>query len=218
MSGLRDQFGRTIEYLRISVTDRCNFRCSYCMPLEGLPWLPKSDILSYEEIAEVVRQLAPLGLRRVRITGGEPTIRPQLPTLVRMLRGVPAVEDIALSTNGVRLPELAQELADAGLVRVNMSSDSLRPERIATADREAKSIVTLTRPRGYFGVGRDRMSLDGASPPPGVPAGVATVATSKLKLADAASRPIAGEFNDERIVGRVLPAADNQVTVLELTY
>ena len=104
MTGLRDQFGRTIEYLRISVTDRCNFRCSYCMPLEGLPWLPKSDILSYEEIAEVVRQLAPLGLKRVRITGGEPTIRPQLATLVRMLRAVPAVEDIALSTNGVRLP------------------------------------------------------------------------------------------------------------------
>ena len=138
MSGLRDQFGRTIEYLRISVTDRCNFRCSYCMPLEGLPWLPKSDILSYEEIAEVVRQLAPLGLRRVRITGGEPTIRPQLATLVRMLRDVPAVEDIALSTNGVRLPELAQELARVGLVRVNMSSDSLRPERIASTPRRRR--------------------------------------------------------------------------------
>ena len=110
MSELRDQFGRTIEYLRISVTDRCNFRCSYCMPLEGLPWLPKSDILSYEEIREVDTQLAPMGLRRIRITGGEPTIRPQLSTLVRFLRAVPAVEDIALSTNGVRLPELAGEL------------------------------------------------------------------------------------------------------------
>jgi cyclic pyranopterin phosphate synthase len=135
VNGLRDQFGRTIEYLRISVTDRCNFRCSYCMPLEGLPWLPKGDILSYEEIAEVVRQLAPMGLRRVRITGGEPTIRPELATLVRMLRAVPAVEDIALSTNGVRLPELARELAVAGLDRVNMSSDSLRPERIASIAR-----------------------------------------------------------------------------------
>ena len=135
MSELLDQFGRRIEYLRISVTDRCNFRCSYCMPLEGLPWLPKSDILSYEEIAEVVRQLAPMGLRRVRITGGEPTIRPQLSTLVRMLRAVAAVEDIALSTNGVRLPALARELADAGLDRVNMSSDSLKPERIASIAR-----------------------------------------------------------------------------------
>ena len=135
MSALLDQFGRRIEYLRISVTDRCNFRCSYCMPLEGLPWLPKADILSYEEIAEVVRQLAPMGLRRVRITGGEPTIRPQLATLVRMLRAIPAVEDIALSTNGVRLPEMARELADAGLDRVNMSSDSLKADRIASIAR-----------------------------------------------------------------------------------
>jgi len=135
VSALLDQFGRRIEYLRISVTDRCNFRCSYCMPLEGLPWLPKSDILSYEEIAEVVRQLAPMGLRRVRITGGEPTIRPQLATLVRMLRATPAVEDIALSTNGVRLPELARDLAEAGLDRVNMSSDSLKSDRIAAIAR-----------------------------------------------------------------------------------
>ena len=135
MSALLDQFGRRIEYLRISVTDRCNFRCSYCMPLEGLPWLPKGDILSYEEIAEVVRQLAPLGLRRVRITGGEPTIRPQLATLVRLLRATPTVEDIALSTNGVRLPELARGLAAAGLDRVNMSSDSLKADRIAAIAR-----------------------------------------------------------------------------------
>ncbi|HKH92965.1 MAG TPA: GTP 3',8-cyclase MoaA [Gemmatimonadaceae bacterium] len=135
MSALLDQFGRRIEYLRISVTDRCNFRCSYCMPLEGLPWLPKGDILTYEEIAEVVRQLAPMGLRRVRITGGEPTIRPELATLVRLLRATPAVEDIALSTNGVRLPALARELADAGLDRVNMSSDSLKPARIAAIAR-----------------------------------------------------------------------------------
>jgi GTP 3',8-cyclase len=135
MSTLIDQFGRTIQYLRISVTDRCNFRCRYCMPLEGLPWLPKSDILSYEEITEVVRQLAPLGLRRVRLTGGEPTIRPQLSTLVAMLRAVPEVEDIALSTNGVKLPALAAELAAAGLDRVNISADSLRAERIVAIAR-----------------------------------------------------------------------------------
>jgi cyclic pyranopterin phosphate synthase len=135
VSGLRDQFGRTIEYLRISVTDRCNFRCRYCMPIEGLPWLPKADILSYEEITEVVAQLAPLGLRRVRLTGGEPTIRPQLSTLVRQLRSIPAVEDIALSTNGVKLPALAAELAGAGLDRVNISADSLRPERIVAIAR-----------------------------------------------------------------------------------
>ena len=131
MSTLLDQFGRRIEYLRISVTDRCNFRCVYCMPEEGMQWLPKSAILSYEEIAGVVRQLAPLGLRRLRITGGEPTIRPQIHELIRMLRAVPEITDIALSTNGVRLPEIAPLLREAGLDRVNMSVDSLRAERIA---------------------------------------------------------------------------------------
>ncbi|MBK8062102.1 MAG: GTP 3',8-cyclase MoaA [Gemmatimonadetes bacterium] len=132
---MQDQFGRGIEYLRISVTDRCNFRCVYCMPLEGLQWLPKRDILSYEEIAEVVRQLAPLGLRRLRITGGEPTIRPELPSLVRLLREIPAIQDIALSTNGVRLPQLAPALREAGLDRVNMSADSLRADRIIAIAR-----------------------------------------------------------------------------------
>jgi cyclic pyranopterin phosphate synthase len=132
---LRDQFGRSIEYLRISVTDRCNFRCLYCMPVEGLTWLPKADILSYEEITSVVTQLAPLGLRRLRITGGEPTIRPALPKLIEMLRAIPEVEDIALSTNGVRLPELAPDLRVAGLDRVNISADSLRPDRIAAIAR-----------------------------------------------------------------------------------
>jgi GTP 3',8-cyclase len=132
---LRDQFGRGIEYLRISVTDRCNFRCVYCMPVQGLQWLPKSDILSYEEIRDVVAQLAPLGLRRLRITGGEPTIRPDLERLVAMLRAVPEIEDIALSTNGVRLPALARPLREAGLDRVNMSVDSLRAERVAAIAR-----------------------------------------------------------------------------------
>jgi len=132
---LRDSFGRSIEYLRISVTDRCNFRCQYCMPAEGLEWLPKSDILSYEEIAQVVRELAPLGLRRLRITGGEPTLRPQLELLVGMLRSIPEIEDISLSTNGVRLPDLARSLRQAGLDRVNMSADSLRPDRIKAISR-----------------------------------------------------------------------------------
>ncbi|MBI3791043.1 MAG: GTP 3',8-cyclase MoaA [Gemmatimonadetes bacterium] len=132
---LTDQFGRGIEYLRISVTDRCNFRCVYCMPQEGLPWLPKAEILRYEEIAEVVRQLAPLGLRRVRITGGEPTIRPGLEQLIAQLRAVAEVEDIALSTNGAKLPQMAAGLRAAGLDRVNISADSLRPDRIVAIAR-----------------------------------------------------------------------------------
>ena len=134
-AALRDQFGRSIEYLRISITDRCNFRCLYCMPAEGLPWLPKADILSYEEIAAIVGQLAPLGLRRVRVTGGEPTIRPNLETLIRLLRSIPEIEDIALSTNGAKLPDLASRLRAAGLDRINMSADSLRADRIATIAR-----------------------------------------------------------------------------------
>ena len=132
---LKDSFGRGIEYLRISVTDRCNFRCLYCMPLEGMEWLPKSDILSYEEIARVVMQLAPLGLRRLRITGGEPTLRPELDRLVAMLRKIPEIEDISLSTNGVRLPDLAGSLKRAGLDRINMSADSLRHDRIKAISR-----------------------------------------------------------------------------------
>src|SRR4051812_41430643 len=132
---LRDRFGRSIQYLRISVTDRCNFRCMYCMPVEGLQWLPRADLLTYEEITETVRQLAPLGLRRLRITGGEPTIRPDLVTLVRMLRAIDGIEDIALSTNGVKLPEMAGALKAAGLDRINMSADSLQPDRIAKIAR-----------------------------------------------------------------------------------
>ncbi|GAC1492859.1 MAG: GTP 3',8-cyclase MoaA [Gemmatimonadaceae bacterium] len=105
------------------------------MPAAGLPWLPKSEILSYEEIAQVVRELAPLGLRRLRITGGEPTLRPQLERLLGMLRSIPEIEDISLSTNGARLTELARLLQQSGLDRVNMSADSLRSERIRSISR-----------------------------------------------------------------------------------
>jgi cyclic pyranopterin phosphate synthase len=113
------------------------------MPLEGLPWLPREEILSYEEITEIVRQLAPLGVSRLRITGGEPTIRPQLSTLIAMLRAVPGIEDIALSTNGVKLPEMADELKLAGLDRVNMSADSLKPERIREIARRSLKFSPL---------------------------------------------------------------------------
>jgi cyclic pyranopterin phosphate synthase len=132
---LIDSLGRSIEYLRISVTDKCNFRCVYCMPLEGLQWLPKLDILSYEEIATLVAELAPLGLKKIRITGGEPTIRPNLAKLISMLRAIDGITDISLSTNGVKLPLLARAFAEAGLDRVNMSVDSLRPDRIRAIAR-----------------------------------------------------------------------------------
>ena len=157
---LRDQFGRQIEYLRISVTDRCNFRCLYCMPETGMQWLPKSEILSYEEISEIVRQLAPLGLRRLRITGGEPTIRPQIPDLVRMLHSVPGITDIALSTNGVRLPELAPALRDAGLDRVNMSVDSLRGDRIVRIARRSLGFDPVRAAEAAQDAGLDPIKLN----------------------------------------------------------
>jgi cyclic pyranopterin phosphate synthase len=158
---MHDQFGRRIEYLRISVTDRCNFRCQYCMPVEGLPWLPKQEILRYEEITEVVRQLAPLGLRRLRITGGEPTIRPQLPTLIRMLRELPGIEDIALSTNGVKLPAMSRDLANAGLDRVNISADSLRPDRVAAIARRdlGFDLVQAARAAQDAGIGPIKINV-----------------------------------------------------------
>ncbi len=157
---LRDQFGRSIEYLRISVTDRCNFRCVYCMPEVGMQWLPKAQILSYEEIAEVVRQLAPLGLRRLRITGGEPTIRPQIHELIRMLRAIPGITDIALSTNGVRLPELSQTLRDTGLDRINMSVDSLRADRISEIARRNLGFDPVRAARAAEDAGLDPIKLN----------------------------------------------------------
>jgi cyclic pyranopterin phosphate synthase len=157
---LRDQFGRSIEYLRISVTDRCNFRCVYCMPMEGLPWLPKQEILSYEEITEVVRQLAPLGLRRLRITGGEPTIRPDLERLIAMLRAVPEIEDIALSTNGVKLPEMAADLRRAGLDRVNMSADSLRADRIEAIARRRLGLDPVRSAMAAQNAGLDPVKIN----------------------------------------------------------
>lgn len=132
---MHDQFGRQIEYLRISVTDKCNFRCLYCMPREGLQWLPKSEILTYEEVAEIVSQLSREGISRVRITGGEPTIRPNLERLIQMIRSIDGITDIALSTNGLRLPDSAETYRAAGLDRVNISADSLRPDRIAAIAR-----------------------------------------------------------------------------------
>ncbi len=137
--GVKDASGRTIHYLRISVTDRCNFRCVYCMPESGMEWIPRADLLTAAEIQDVVGQLAPMGLRRIRITGGEPTLRPDLCDIVARVRSVPAVEDIALSTNGVRLDSMASALRAAGVNRVNISVDSLTPERIvAIARRDLK--------------------------------------------------------------------------------
>lgn len=125
-----DQFGRRVEYLRISVTDKCNLRCTYCMPLEGMPWLRRRELLTYEEIHRLVRILAEVGLKRVRLTGGEPLVRCDLPDLVRMLASVEGIEDLSLSTNAVLLDEFADELKEAGVQRLNISLDSLQADRV----------------------------------------------------------------------------------------
>jgi len=134
-----DQFGRRVEYLRVSVTDKCNLRCVYCMPLEGLDWLKRESLLSYEEIASVLRTLAGMGLRKVRITGGEPLIRKDLSHLVGMVAEIPGIEDISLSTNAVLLADQAQDLRDAGISRVNVSLDSLQEERVDAIARRPGS-------------------------------------------------------------------------------
>jgi cyclic pyranopterin phosphate synthase len=140
-----DGFGRRIEYLRISVTDKCNLRCVYCMPEEGLPWLRREEILGYEEIAEVVRVMAGMGLRRLRITGGEPLVRRDVSLLVRQLRAIPDIEDIALSTNAVLLEEQAEALREAGVNRLNVSLDSLRPGRIDAIARRRGAAQAILR-------------------------------------------------------------------------
>jgi len=126
---LTDGHGRRISDLRVSVTDRCNFRCQYCMPADGLPWLERSEILSFEEIERLVRLFAGLGVDEVRLTGGEPLVRREFPKLVSMLSGVEGIEDLSLTTNGYLLERDAAALVAAGIQRVNVSIDSLERDR-----------------------------------------------------------------------------------------
>jgi GTP 3',8-cyclase len=140
---MKDQFGRRVEYLRISVTDKCNLRCVYCMPLEGLPWLKREELLSYEEIEKIVRTMAGMGLRRVRITGGEPLIRRDVPELIEMIAAVPGIEDLSLSTNAVLLADQAEALRSAGVTRLNVSLDSLRPDRVDSISRRPGSFPKI---------------------------------------------------------------------------
>lgn len=129
---MQDQFGRDIYYLRISVTERCNLRCAYCMPPEGGQ---EREGLSFGEIAEIAEQAAALGVRKLRLTGGEPLLRPGLPELCRTLCAIPGIEELALTTNGLLLPRLAPELKAAGVRRVNISLDTLDPDKYRAITR-----------------------------------------------------------------------------------
>jgi len=135
MDLLVDSYGRRIKSMRISITDKCNFRCTYCMPAEGLPWLKKAEILSYEEIERISRVAVGLGIEQIRLTGGEPLVRRDVPELVRMLRKLDGLRSLSLTTNGILLKQLAGPLAEAGLTRINVSLDSLVREKFARLTR-----------------------------------------------------------------------------------
>ncbi len=135
MEPLVDSYGRRIKSMRISITDKCNFRCTYCMPAEGLPWLKKAEILSYEEIERIARVAVSIGIEQIRLTGGEPLVRRDVPDLVRQLRKIEGLKSLSLTTNGFLLKQLAGALAEAGLTRINVSVDSLIREKFAQLTR-----------------------------------------------------------------------------------
>src|SRR3712207_3393803 len=133
-----DAFGRRINYLRISLTDRCNMRCVYCMPAIGMQFLPRPELLTSEELLLVVRAAARAGFQKVRLTGGEPTLRPDLVEIVHAIKSTPGIDHIAMTTNAVRLGKLAGPLKEAGLDRVNVSIDTLEPEKFRRMTRGGK--------------------------------------------------------------------------------
>jgi GTP 3',8-cyclase len=135
MQPLVDSYGRRIKSMRISVTDKCNFRCTYCMPAEGLPWLKKAEIFSYEEIVRVARVAVSIGIEQIRLTGGEPLVRRDVTELVRMLNEIEGLRSLSMTTNGILLKHLAGPLAEAGLTRVNVSLDSLMREKFTKLTR-----------------------------------------------------------------------------------
>ncbi len=135
---MKDSYGREINYLRISLTDRCNLRCVYCMPMRGLSFVPNDDLLSPLEIAAVARAAAETGFRKIRLTGGEPTLRRDIVEIVSLLKQTPGIEEVTMTTNGYRLKKLAKPLADAGMDRVNIHVDAINHEQLLKTMRLAK--------------------------------------------------------------------------------
>ncbi len=132
---LIDSFGRVHNNLRISVTDRCNIRCFYCMPSEDVQFVQRSKLMSFEEIVKFVRLVVPLGVNKIRLTGGEPLVRKEIPELVKMIAEIPGIKDIGITTNGILLPQYAQQLFDAGLRRINISLDALNAKKFQEITR-----------------------------------------------------------------------------------
>jgi cyclic pyranopterin phosphate synthase len=152
--------GQIVDYLRLSVTDRCNFRCVYCMPPEGVPFKPHEDLLSYEDMVFFVQVAAELGISKVRVTGGEPLVRRGLPDLVGMIRAVPGVRDVSLTTNGVLLPRFAGELKARGLNRVNISVDSLEAARYRRLTRGGSLEAALAGVEAALSHGLDPVKIN----------------------------------------------------------
>jgi cyclic pyranopterin phosphate synthase len=157
---IADTFDRPLRNLRLSVTDRCNLRCQYCMPEEEYVWLPRQDLLSFEEIGVLVEIFSELGVDKVRLTGGEPLLRKDLPILVAMLAENPQLDDLAMTTNGLLLAEQAQALYDAGLHRVTVSLDTLRPERFRRLTRRDAHGKVLQGIEAVAQVGFSNVKLD----------------------------------------------------------
>ena len=163
-----DILGRPLRNLRVSVTDRCNLRCRYCMPEDEYVWLPREELLTFEEIRELVGIFVQLGVDKVRLTGGEPLLRRDLPLLVRMLVQTPRIKDLALTTNGVLLAEQARGLLEAGLHRITISLDTLRPERFQALTRKDSHAQVLegirtAREAGFRGLKLDTVVIRGAN-------------------------------------------------------
>ncbi len=157
---LVDALYRPLRNLRVSVTDRCNLRCQYCMPEEEYVWLPREEILTFEEISELVDIFTELGVDKVRLTGGEPLLRRDLPELVRMLAAKPRIRDLAMTTNGLLLADCAQALYDAGLHRVTVSLDTLRPERFGALTRRDAHARVLSGIEAAVKVGFTQLKID----------------------------------------------------------
>ena len=157
---LTDRFQRPLGSLRVSVTDRCNMRCRYCMPEAEYTWLPRAQILTFEEISRLVRVFAGLGVEKVRLTGGEPLLRQDLPELVRLIRGEPRIRDLALTTNGILLAGSAAALHAAGLRRVTVSLDTLRPERMQQFARSSRHADVLAGIGAAQAIGFERLKIN----------------------------------------------------------
>src|SRR6266496_4472937 len=165
---MNDALGRPLRNLRLSVTDRCNLRCQYCMPEEEYVWLPREDILSFEEIARLVDVFADLGVDKVRLTGGEPLLRKDLHRLVALLAANPRIHDLAMTTNGVLLAEHAPALRAAGLHRVTVSLDTLRPDRFTALTRRTTHAQVLegiaaVKPAGFGNTKLDTVVMRGVN-------------------------------------------------------